>query len=326
MIVITLSCFVWNWKLIITDREELNWEILINSSVRNWDTFVFKILREKWMTWQKVDIIILSWTGDREVKEIVFVTGSSCCVWVVRRNLWRSETWEMRVVQPGSVLTEYCQMRWGELWTHKHILCRVSRAWPSNTSHSVGSKLFDRETELVRSVVCVSECWHYPATIITDWVRSDCCCWQEIISSNWSSQFSSVVSHPETSPAHTTTQHCSHCQLWSYQSRLRAEIFQNLAQLIVAEFVRLHCSVWSVTNSISLIFYVYIPHPAASHRGDENKTEFSSLCKCNDVVLNLTQVSSRRMRGGSLCLVILVSKLWTHKHILQNFLTNTSRC
>ena len=59
----------------------------------------------------------------------------------------------MRVVQPGSVLTEYCQMRWGELWTHKHILCRVSRAWPSNTSHSVGSQLFDRETELVWSVV-----------------------------------------------------------------------------------------------------------------------------------------------------------------------------
>ena len=45
------------------------------------------------------------------------------------------------------------------------------------------------------------------------------------------------------------------------------------------------------------------------HHTEEMKTEFLSLCKCNVVVLNLTQVSSRRMRGGSLCLVILVSKL-----------------
>ena len=266
---------------------------------------------------------------------------------------WGTEKWRKLSLLPGAVVV-VCEL-WGETcedqrlerweWCSQAQFSQNIVRWDEGNSEH--TNIFFAESpepglatlliQLVQNCLieklnssgawlCVSECWHYPATIITDWVRSDCCCWQEIISSNWSSQFSSVVSHPETSPAHTTTQHCSHCQLWSYQSRLRAEIFQNLAQLIVAEFVRLHCSVWSVTNSISLIFYVYIPHPAASHRGDENKTEFSSLCKCNDVVLNLTQVSSRRMRGGSLCLVILVSKLWTHKHILQNFLTNTSRC
>ena len=224
---------------------------------------------------------------------------------------WETEKWRKLSLLPGAVVVvcglwgETCEDQRLERWewcSQAQFSQNIVRWDEGNSEHT---NIFFAESpepglatlliQLVqnwlieklnssRAWLCVSECWHYPATIITDWVRSDCCCWQEIISSNWSSQFSSVVSHSETSPAHTTTQHYSHCQSWSYQNRLRAEIFQNLAQLIVAESLSGFTVVFDLLPIAFHWFSMFTFH-IQQHHTEEIKTKLNSCLSASVMLL-----------------------------------------